>query len=216
MKTNIPQSGKAISPKERAMLLTIMPGLNPINPTEKLQKLLNKTIVPSRNYFTAKVRGASLTTLGLDTLLYIYSECKQCASDLKLLAHIQYYIVWYKELLEDGDQEDLDAYEVCFRDDFAEYDIDMDKIFNTKHEVEPEQPKVEVEPKIVVEQPEVEPEPEVAVEPQPEPVKVKREVMPEYPKPTRNDIYKPQVKKHGFRAKNKERVEAKPMFKKGN
>jgi hypothetical protein len=68
--------------------------------------------------------------LELDAVDYLAYRCKQCPADTVLNAKVLYFIKWYQELLENGDDLDMQLYEEEFREHFATYKIDFDAVFS--------------------------------------------------------------------------------------
>ncbi|MDY0122921.1 hypothetical protein [Sulfurimonas sp.] len=115
---------KQMSPKERAYRKKYVAEFNPANPTSSLSEHINNFNLPKSGYLNKTTRGKALSALTSDELDYIAYRCEQCPSDLKLVAHMQYYILWYKdEVSVSDDPEDIKIYIDTFKEDFTDTDI---------------------------------------------------------------------------------------------
>lgn len=115
---------KTMSPKERAYRKKYLAQFNPANPTSSLSEYINSINLPKSGYLNKTTRGKALSALTSDELDYIAYRCEQCPSDLKLVAQMQYFILWYKdEVSVSDDPEDIENYIDTFKEDFTETDI---------------------------------------------------------------------------------------------
>lgn len=118
------------SPKQQAFVMKYIDTFNPIRPSDILIKHLESITLPKSGYLNVSTRGKKLTELELDALDYLAYRCKQCPEDTKFIAKVLYFIKWYEELLENGDDTDMELYEQLFRENFSTYKIDFDAIFS--------------------------------------------------------------------------------------
>lgn len=115
---------KQMSPKERAHRKKYLAEFNPANPISSLSEYINSINLPKSGYLNKTTRGKALSALTSDELDYIAYRCEQCPSDLKLVAQMQYYILWYKdEVSVSDDPEDIKNYIDTFKEDFPDTDI---------------------------------------------------------------------------------------------
>ena len=123
-----------MSLKENMFKRKFIDTFNPKEPSEKLMKHLDSIVLPCSGYLTKAYREVKLLDLAPDAIDYIAYRCKQCPSELSLMAKIVNYIDTWKEIDEDGDNEDKYHYEQEFKDEFKLYKINLEAICTTKLE----------------------------------------------------------------------------------